>query len=99
MILLQGNITRNYIFLSTGEKMNSYWKYEVRPERRYNPDLGWYDTYMLLAKRKIPIGWEEIEIIHDVTTKYTLAWKIAAFCTECQLPPIHTRSVIETIPL
>lgn len=79
--------------------MDYFWKYEAHPEERYHPDLGSYTTYMLLAKRRIPIGWEEIAIIHDVTTKRILARKIAALCTEYQLSPTHMRDVIEDMSL
>lgn len=75
-------------------KMNQLWRYEAKPEWQYHPDLGWYATYLLLAERKICNNWKQIEIIHDVTTKRTLANKMAFLCTAHQLSPVHIRDVI-----
>ena len=76
-----------------------FWKYEIQMEWLYHPDLGWYMTYMIMAERKIINGWEQIKTIHDVTTKRTLAIKIASMCNEYQLSPVHMRDVIDDMAL
>ena len=72
-----------------------YWQYKTQLEQRYHPERGHYTTYMLLARQRIPMGWERIEIIHDVTTKYCLAKKIASLCTKYQASPLYMREMLE----
>ena len=79
--------------------MTHLWRYEAKPERQYHQDLGWYTTYLLSAERKVHNGWEQAEIIHDVTPNRALAQKIAGLCTQYQLSPIHMRDVIEDMVL
>ena len=73
----------------------NYWQYKTQLEQRYHPERGHYATYMLLARRRMPTGWEKIEIIHDVTTKYHLAKKIASLCTKYQASPQYMREFLE----
>ena len=71
-----------------------YWQYKTQLEQRYHPERGHYTTTMLLARQRMPIGWERIEILHDVTTKYCLAKKIASLCTKYQASPQYMREVL-----
>ena len=80
-------------------KMNQLWRYAAKLEWQYHPSFGWYETYLLLAERKLCNNWKQIEIIHDVTTKRMVAKQIASLCTENQLSPVHIRDMIGCIDM
>lgn len=76
---------------------NEVWHYQAVRESRHDPDLGQYLTYGLRAQRKTGSGWEEIELIHDVTTHFGFAKRLSELFNRHQLSPIHFRDAVEDI--
>lgn len=75
-------------------KSNMPWRYLAIPETMDDPELGQYDTYGIQAKKVIR-GWEQIELIHDVTTDRKFANLLVSLFNRRQLSPIHLRDALE----
>lgn len=60
-----------------------------------DPELGRYDTYGIQAKRRVLHGWEQIELIHDVTTDRKFADLLVNLFNRRQLSPVHLRDALE----
>lgn len=73
------------------------WHYQAVRELRDDPEIGQYLTYGIRASRRTMRNWEQIELLHDVTTEGPVAEKLAELFTLHQLSPIHLRDVIEDI--
>lgn len=78
-------------------KSNISWRYLVIPETMDDPVLGRYDTYGIQAKRKVIQGWEQIELIHDVTIDRKFVSLLVSLFNRCQLSPIHLREALEDL--
>lgn len=74
---------------------NVVWHYQAVEEPWHAPELGQYLTYGLQARRKTKTGWEQIGLIHDVTTRRCFAKRLAELFNRHQLSPLHFRDVIE----
>lgn len=74
---------------------NMNWYYQAIAESMNDPELGQYDTYGIQAKKKVIRGWEQIELIHDVTTDRKFAYLLASLFNLHQLSPIHLRDALE----
>ena len=79
--------------------MAGVWNYQPITETRYKPGFGQYHTYGIQASRKTVRGWEQIELLHDVTTSSRFAEKPAELFNLYQLSPIHLRDILEDLPL
>lgn len=95
---MSGSFQENQKIERVGEKgtgQNLIWHYQAVRESWHNPDLGQYLTYGLRVQRKTGLGWEEIGLIHDVTTQHCFGRRLAKLFSRHQLSPLHFRDVIE----
>ena len=74
--------------------MNFFWNYQAVREIRYRPELGWYFTYGIRARRRSVRGWDQIESVHDVTTDRGFADQLAEEFSVYQLSPVHLRDTV-----
>lgn len=75
-------------------KEHKNWDYQVIEETLDDPLLGKYRTYGIQAKCRAVHGWEQIELIHDVTLEADLAQRLALLFSQHQLSPLHIRDAL-----
>ena len=72
-------------------------RYRAVEEIMYHSKLGLYLTYGIQARRITDYGWEQIELIHNVTVDCHTAEKLAVLFTCYQLSPVYLRDTLEDI--
>ena len=77
--------------------MNGFWRYEAMEEIQYRPEVGRYRTYGIRAIRRTAQGWEQLELLHDVTISGQFAENLARLFDKYQLSPLQLREVMEDV--
>ncbi len=72
-----------------------HWRYAAAAERLCSPDLGYYESYGVLAEVKNRSEWVQADMIHDISTDLAVAGKMAELFTEHQLAFIHFKDAVE----
>ena len=69
-------------------------RYTLRKENLFNPDVGCYISFGIAAFEETDSGWVRCAFVSDVSTDDKAVLELVQRCNEQQLFPIHLLDVI-----
>lgn len=70
-------------------------RYTLRKENLFNPDIGCYISFGIAAFEETDSGWVHCAFVSDVSTDHDAVLDLVRRCNKHQLSPIHLWDVIE----
>ena len=71
------------------------YRYTISCHQHYRPEMGLFHTCSLHICRKKGVGWQELEMIPDISNDRERAIDFAERCTLEQAEPCHIRELLE----